>query len=454
MKGPNIIRVLGISPSSDPEDIIQCHLVTTSLDKPSEYEALSYTWGVVNLGSDIYTSWISVDSAPLPVTVHLYAALKRLRRPRVTRYVWADAVCINQRDLDERGSQILLMPKVYANAVRTLVWLGEEEEEEEEGPLDKWCLRNIRDRAWLVRRPSDSSAKSERPTVSEYFGFVAHAVDPLLSRSWFSRRWVLQEAYFSQHITILCGDEELEWDDLYYAMPQESYSLGQAHARDVVELGQRANQSRENILDLLVKFDQLECSDDRDRIWALLSMGKNSSAVTPNYRMSTREAYTAFGGYLVRNGHCGTVLREAALRVKASKPTYGDGLPSWVPDWRISSTKKSLYWPRVPASVRGTILSFQAQGLAVHQFTRDQSFDLLGEQVDVLEGDVICRMGPEGDVLNLRRKLDDELNGDTLLLRRKLDGELFELTGIANIAGWAQESQISFVPFKGTIHVC
>jgi hypothetical protein len=38
-------------------------------------------------------------------------------------FLWADAVCINQKDNEERGFQVRQMPSVYANAVRVLVWI-------------------------------------------------------------------------------------------------------------------------------------------------------------------------------------------------------------------------------------------------------------------------------------------------------------------------------------------
>jgi Heterokaryon incompatibility protein (HET) len=33
-------------------------------------------------------------------------------------------VCINQEDLDERSSQVLLMPSIYAKASIVFAWLG------------------------------------------------------------------------------------------------------------------------------------------------------------------------------------------------------------------------------------------------------------------------------------------------------------------------------------------
>ena len=42
--------------------------------------------------------------------------------------IWADAVCINQNDLDERSSQVSMMGHIYKNAHQCQVWLGTVEE--------------------------------------------------------------------------------------------------------------------------------------------------------------------------------------------------------------------------------------------------------------------------------------------------------------------------------------
>jgi len=43
----------------------------------------------------------------------------------IPRYFWIDAVCINQSDLPERGSQVSMMDVIYRHATNVLVWLGE-----------------------------------------------------------------------------------------------------------------------------------------------------------------------------------------------------------------------------------------------------------------------------------------------------------------------------------------
>jgi hypothetical protein len=38
--------------------------------------------------------------------------------------IWIDAICINQRDLEERAPQVHMMDRVYSQVLQVIVWLG------------------------------------------------------------------------------------------------------------------------------------------------------------------------------------------------------------------------------------------------------------------------------------------------------------------------------------------
>lgn len=50
-----------------------------------------------------------------------------LRRSGAERWIWIDALCINQYDLLEKARQIQALYVIFKRAKRTLVWLGEAE---------------------------------------------------------------------------------------------------------------------------------------------------------------------------------------------------------------------------------------------------------------------------------------------------------------------------------------
>ena len=140
------IRICLIHPGTlgDP---VRCSLRTVSLDDGPQYETLSYAWG-----APVFDHTVLVDGAALNVTKNLHNALRYLRRqqrpfsedgyassgnsafkidvttsssdPEASRVLWADAICINQADKDERASQVNLMGDVYRHGIRLHVWIG------------------------------------------------------------------------------------------------------------------------------------------------------------------------------------------------------------------------------------------------------------------------------------------------------------------------------------------
>ncbi|KAF8853415.1 hypothetical protein BDZ45DRAFT_598601, partial [Acephala macrosclerotiorum] len=113
------IRLLGIRPE-DESSVIHCNLshfsCIQSLYPP--YTALSYCWGNTEDQATIVVNGFDVS-----VTKNLESALRELQR-RGKDWVWVDALCINQKDQDEMGHQILRMRGIYRNAIETISWLG------------------------------------------------------------------------------------------------------------------------------------------------------------------------------------------------------------------------------------------------------------------------------------------------------------------------------------------
>jgi hypothetical protein len=134
---PKFIRVLELE-AGEFSDPIVGRLVPQAIDA-EPYEALSYVWGSPRKRRDI-----TIDGATLSMTENLHGALTAFRhrpiaessdepdapsRGQPVRRLWADAVCINQADLQERISQVELMSSIYAGAHRVLSWLGWEQGE-------------------------------------------------------------------------------------------------------------------------------------------------------------------------------------------------------------------------------------------------------------------------------------------------------------------------------------
>jgi hypothetical protein len=165
------IRLLRLLPNEDKDAPLYCELRNYSLQRSSLrthlYEALSYVWG-----NPDNTLFICVDKNQFQVTVNLYSALSRLRDHSFERIVWVDAICIDQSNVEERKQQVQLMAKIYSNAHRVIVWLGEQTVEIQGALEDIQLAAN-----------KELTEHSKKETKQQ-------AMLNLLQNPWFQRIWV------------------------------------------------------------------------------------------------------------------------------------------------------------------------------------------------------------------------------------------------------------------------
>jgi Heterokaryon incompatibility protein (HET) len=109
------IRLLQLLPSSTSEPI-KCRIVNVDLYDNPDYEALSYCWGDAANPIRIYSG-----NEYIEVTRNLHDALVHLRDVENPRTLWIDAICINQRDSQERSQQVGIMRQIYKQSRKTLV---------------------------------------------------------------------------------------------------------------------------------------------------------------------------------------------------------------------------------------------------------------------------------------------------------------------------------------------
>lgn len=100
------------------------------------------------------------------------------------------------------------------------------------------------------------------------------------------------------------------------------------------------NDESERILNYVRLFQHTLCADQRDLIYALFSIAEGRTALLSDYNLSADEAYTDFASKLVEQGALGILLRLASYQRASAdqrnQPRPSAGLPSWVPDFRIS----------------------------------------------------------------------------------------------------------------------
>jgi len=114
LEGEASIRLLMIEPGND-SALLQCQFEMASIDNAFAYSALSYVWG-----NDALEDAVLCDGGMIQVTASLGYALRRVRKINAPILLWADAICVNQADLNERSHQVQMMHKIYSRAKRVV----------------------------------------------------------------------------------------------------------------------------------------------------------------------------------------------------------------------------------------------------------------------------------------------------------------------------------------------
>jgi len=270
-------------------DPIQCEIFEALIaaDGGFPYEALSYTWG-----SDWKSHSVIINGRILLVTANLHSALLHLRHKDMDRIIWADGLCIDQQNLQERGHQVRHMKDIYTNAEQVMIWLGLATPETDAFMDSLLELKH--------RIPKIDGHLKNSPQYWNFLGeWIKHesfgsedsiprtGLKYLLRMPWFERVWVLQEAAMARKATIYSGHKSIPgW--IFALAPSIFQETPDAQCQAVLDIMpglSRRNSwwnEKRDLLTLMRKFKGSMASEPRDRVFALLGI----SADTANEHIS------------------------------------------------------------------------------------------------------------------------------------------------------------------------
>ncbi|KAH6709582.1 heterokaryon incompatibility protein-domain-containing protein [Leptodontidium sp. MPI-SDFR-AT-0119] len=323
---------------------ITASLSTHPLKDAPPYEALSYVWGPFD---EKDPDLILLNDYGFVVTTNLSRAMYSLRKEDTDRILWIDAISIDQDDLDERSSQVQLMRDIYRAASGTVVWLGEELLYTDR----TFDLLKSLSAGW--GGSSDASHEVVQQRVSElhrvlltdekFRKVVQRGVyGDMGQRDFWTRIWVVQEVALSSNVTIVCGSNEMDWQEfsdtiwnldeasnMAMATPENELDIGGLSNIDTFSIMRELLRDAVNLRlsDIVALLRRSRSTDPRDMIYGLLGLVPRCSIRVDYSNASTKYVYLD----LVHR----CIVEEESLDIVTlcRKTSSNLELPSWVPDW-------------------------------------------------------------------------------------------------------------------------
>ncbi|RGP81300.1 het-6or heterokaryon incompatibility het-6or allele [Fusarium longipes] len=381
-------------------DCLVCRLYTVPIQKSSNsFMALSYVWGNDSKSRAIWTVGAPGETSrqwtetSIPITESLEVALRHLRRQHESVTLWIDQICINQADNSEKSKQVEIMGRIYSQAKKVLVWLGQAADNSDE-LMDAW--QNIGQQAhglelesYLTREryhllspimlnenPADQATIHFQALLARTADVFAPLIKCMALKKWFerpyfSRAWIVQEFSLCTETSFVCGTKAISVELTKLALLNLQFAISNTFRSDYKMLQgpemplERLDELSEEPLSRLFSCRSLQqkrvgdqlfmllrklfvgrethATVHRDRVFALLGLAVDADrlGIQPDYNLSegsTERILTQTARALIEeSGRVDTLCYSQFPKL----PDLAS-LPSWVPDWR-SNLRPSFY---------------------------------------------------------------------------------------------------------------
>lgn len=290
-------------------------------DEGVPYHAVSYTWGRNSFEESVnIVDPVDGSVRSLGITKSLFSALKHLRDRVQERWLWADGICIDQNNPKERAHQVSQMRRVYSEAERVIIWLGDFASDDPDDAtasdidvLMRYASRLDKKVISGMTPPFGTKAWEEQlhnEGVSAWaVGKMTTAMRTLLQNPWFKRVWIIQEVVSARSAVVVCGDNGYAHSistRTFVLLPSLLGIDPDAQSQSILDVmpllrGQRKGGwiRGANLQTLLVKFRDSQCSEQRDFIYALLGMAADGRTIIPDYEIQEEVVFANVLSYLL-----------------------------------------------------------------------------------------------------------------------------------------------------------
>lgn len=344
LDGNDEIRLLCLNPAKNKTVPLSCSIIPyRRASQTRQYSAVSYVWGKAEPTHRLEITH-NDDTSYLKITATVDIMLRHLRARRQVRFLWIDAISLNQDDEDEKARQIIAMGCIYEEATDVRIWLGvgnvmtpmlcEFFREVSRGPERKQQTMASRIVALMKRFFDDGIQRtSAQDPFNPGCGVGVEYFYQFFQNPWFSRRWTIQEAVLSRKAIIKIGSCDILLSTVTLAASRfQSFDTSDYPMKVAATIGERAKKS--SLIENLWTFHEARCSRKKDRVASLVGLG-SGNGFEIDYKMSWENIYkqVASSALCSRNNEIRIQILLHLFEFGAVTNTGDLNYPSWVPDW-------------------------------------------------------------------------------------------------------------------------
>ena len=348
------IRVLDLLPGNETDHLRGSLRVLQLSNSPSSpYECVSYVWGDPHVRDTAI-----INERPVSIRRNLYNSLCQIRSPTRPIAIWADALCINQADLDEKSRQVALMVEIYRQCAKVHIWLGKPELAMSGRNPFRFLHHWISGRHFyeLPGFYYDNASGLWFWNQNEECDMMLNDFLQIVRSEWWTRAWTVQESLLPRESIVMFGTWTITWDFMLKAEEMKnSHGDGSIQCckqamkafnpqqRGLIEewmwhpsRGKRFMDVfrdriwQPNFYEAVLAFSGRQCEDQRDKIYSMLSLATHPvyKDFGPDYLTEPSKMYKeVFTRMLLEAGWDFRCLMGGGFG--SSMP----GLPSWVKDF-------------------------------------------------------------------------------------------------------------------------
>ncbi|KAE9962865.1 hypothetical protein BLS_009928 [Venturia inaequalis] len=285
---------------------IDCDIAHFNFAELPPYRAVSYTWGPAE-----HTTAIDLNGLPFHVRRNLWDFLHVAEDKFPDTWLWVDALCIDQDNLEERNCQVRLMQYIFGRAEEVLSWIG----------LARWgfghsdlltmintglysaysARHEIKDDLLLQVDKNDVLLKRQIDDTRRFLKFVQHnylAIEIFFAQSYWRRIWIIQEVRFARKHLVIYGRTTITASKLNQfitsirnrgSWKEWHFPLTYQYAWAV--LNPPSNVAEFSLSNVVLTYQKSLCTDLRDRIFGVMSLVNENVRMEIDYGISAFELY-------------------------------------------------------------------------------------------------------------------------------------------------------------------